>query len=161
MVGDCMKNIIIGVGGIVFNDNKVLLVRPTYGQFKGKWIIPGGHVNPGENIDDAVLREVKEETRIDAAVKNIISLRSIILPDGNSEIYIVFLLDYISGIPISDGTENDGADFFNVNDVIKDENVVYLSRYLIKRVISGDCNKLSVDKNYYFSTINPDNKLFD
>lgn len=156
-----MKKIIIGVGGIVLNDNKVLLVRPTYGQFKGKWIIPGGHVNPGENIDDAVLREVKEETRIDAAVKNIISLRSIILPEGNSEIYIVFLLDYVSGIPVSDGTENDGADFFNVNDVIKNENVVYLSRYLIKRVISGDCSKLSVDKKYYFSSINSNYKLFD
>lgn len=161
MVGDCMKKIIIGVGGIVLNDNKVLLVRPTYGQFKGKWIIPGGHVNPGENIDDAVLREVKEETGIDAKVKNIVSLRSIILPNGNSEIYIVFLLDYLSGAPSPDNAENDGANFFNADDIINNENVVYLSRYLIKMIISGEYNKFSIDKSYYFSKINSDYKLFN
>lgn len=149
-----MKQIIVGVGGIVIKDNKVLLVRHTYGQFKGKWIIPGGHVEPGENIDDAVLREIKEETSIESRVKNIISIRSIVLPDGNSEIYIVFLLDYVSGTPTSDEIENDAADFFDINEVINDKNVVYLSRYLIKKVLTHTSNKLSPDHFYPFGNFN-------
>lgn len=149
-----MKQIIVGVGGIVIKDNKVLLVRHTYGQFKGKWIIPGGHVETGENIDDAVLREIKEETSTETRVKNIISIRSIILPDGNSEIYIVFLLDYVSGTPTSDGIENDAAAFFDIDKVINDENVVYLSRYLIKKVLTHTYNKLSPDLFYPFGNFN-------
>ncbi|KHO62918.1 ADP-ribose pyrophosphatase [Thermoanaerobacter sp. YS13] len=149
-----MKQIIVGVGGIVIKDNRVLLVRHTYGQFKGKWIIPGGHVEAGENIDDAVLREIKEETSIETHVKNIVSIRSILLPDGNSEIYIVFLLDYVSGRPTPDGIENDATAFFDIDKVIDDENVVYLSRYLIKKVLTHNYNKLSPDPFYPFSNFN-------
>lgn len=149
-----MKQIIVGVGGIVIKDSKILLVRHTYGQFKGKWIIPGGHIEAGENIDDAVLREIKEETSIEARVKNIISIRSILLPDGNSEIYIVFLLDYVSGTPTPDGIENDSADFLDIDEVIKNENVVYLSRYLIKKVLIYNYNKLSPDPFYLFGNLN-------
>ncbi|MFV9567927.1 NUDIX hydrolase [Thermoanaerobacter mathranii] len=149
-----MKQIIVGVGGIVIKDGKVLLVRHTYGQFKGKWIIPGGHIEAGENIDDAVLREIKEETSIEARVKNIISIRSILLPDNSSEIYIVFLLDYVSGTPTPDGIENDSADFLDIDEVIKNENVVYLSRYLIKKVLTYNYNKLSPDPFYPFDNLN-------
>ncbi|HHW58174.1 MAG TPA: NUDIX domain-containing protein [Clostridia bacterium] len=146
-----MKQIIVGVGGIVIKNNQVLLVRHTYGQFKGKWIIPGGHVEAGENIDDAVLREIKEETSIEARIKNIASIRSMILPDGNTEIYIVFLLDYISGTPLPDKIENDAADFFDIDKIIKDENVVYLSRYLIEKVWTDNYNKLVFDPFYPFN----------
>lgn len=153
-----MKKIIVGVGGIVIKENKVLLVRHTYGSFKGKWIIPGGHVEAGENIDDAILREIKEETSIDAKVKNIISVRSIILPDGSSEIYIVFLLDYISGTPTPDNIENDAAEFFDIEKAIRDEKVVYLSRYLIEKVWRKNYNSLTLDPIHPFN--NSKFKLF-
>jgi mutator protein MutT len=153
-----MKKIIVGVGGIVIKENKVLLVRHTYGSFKGKWIIPGGHVEAGENIDDAILREIKEETSIEAEVKNIISVRSIVLPDGSSEIYIVFLLDYISGTPTPDNIENDAAEFFDIEKAIRDEKVVYLSRYLIEKVWRKNYNSLTLDPIYPFN--NSKFKLF-
>ncbi|MGB9679809.1 MAG: NUDIX hydrolase [Minisyncoccia bacterium] len=155
-----MEKIILGVGGIVIKENKVLLVRHTYGQFKGKWIIPGGHVESGENIDDAVLREVKEETSITAKIKNIVSIRSLVLPDKRSEVYIVFLLDYVNGTPVSDHKENDAAGFFDITKVTENEDVVFLSRYLIKKIITGNNNKLSIDTEYFYSNMNNINKNF-
>ena len=43
----------------------VLLIKRKYAPFKGKWAIPGGFVGKGENLEDAVQRELKEETGIE------------------------------------------------------------------------------------------------
>lgn len=48
----------------------VLLVRRKYGPYMGYWCFPGGFANPGEDIEEAALREVKEETSITAIDKS-------------------------------------------------------------------------------------------
>ena len=60
------------VTGVVIKDNKVLLARHTYGSGKGLYIVPGGYVEFGEMPQDAVKREIFEETQIVAEPKNII-----------------------------------------------------------------------------------------
>lgn len=55
----------IGVGGIVVHDGKVLVVRRGREPLKGKWSIPGGLVEVGEGLRQAVQREIKEETGLD------------------------------------------------------------------------------------------------
>lgn len=51
---------------IIFNDNdEVLLLKNTK---KNKWTFPGGHLDHGEQVNQAVIREVKEETNIDGEV---------------------------------------------------------------------------------------------
>ncbi len=52
------------VGGIVLKGNEVLLVRHTYGAGKGKLIIPGGYVKVNETPQEALCREVLEETTV-------------------------------------------------------------------------------------------------
>ena len=52
------------VTGVVIKDNKVLLARHTYGSGKGLYIVPGGYVEFGEMPQDAVKREIYEETKI-------------------------------------------------------------------------------------------------
>jgi len=49
---------------VIREDNKILLI---YGPQRG-WELPGGHVEEGENIHDALRREVKEETGIDIEI---------------------------------------------------------------------------------------------
>lgn len=49
-------------GGVVFNSNKILLLK----KFNGGWVLPKGHVKKGEELSDTALREVKEETGVDA-----------------------------------------------------------------------------------------------
>jgi 8-oxo-dGTP diphosphatase len=51
-------------GGLIVKDNKILLVKITYGSNKDYWMIPGGFVEDGETFEEAAIREVKEETGI-------------------------------------------------------------------------------------------------
>ena len=53
---------IVGVGGVILNDGKILLEKRKNEPSKGKWTIPGGLVELGETLGRAVVREVEEET---------------------------------------------------------------------------------------------------
>ena len=59
---------IVGVGAIVLKDGALLLVRRDREPALGRWSLPGGRVEPGELLVDAVRREVKEETGLDVEV---------------------------------------------------------------------------------------------
>jgi ADP-ribose pyrophosphatase YjhB (NUDIX family) len=54
--------------------DSVLLVRQSYG--KRYWSLPGGSVEPGESIDQAALREVKEETGLDVRLTRLVGVYS-------------------------------------------------------------------------------------
>ena len=47
------------------NKKLILLCKRSHNPFKGKWCIPGGHIENGEKAYNAVIREVKEETELD------------------------------------------------------------------------------------------------
>jgi 8-oxo-dGTP diphosphatase len=53
---------------IPFPDEKILLIKRNTLPFKGYWALPGGRMDPGENIEQTVIREVKEETGLDVSI---------------------------------------------------------------------------------------------
>lgn len=53
---------------IIFEGNKILLIKRTKEPWKGLWHFPGGHVDEGEIPQDSVIREIKEETGLDAEI---------------------------------------------------------------------------------------------
>jgi len=72
------------VAGIIeFPDNKILLVKRKTVVFKGYWALPGGKVDPGETVEQSVLREIKEETGLEVKiVKKIGEYHEIGVQDG-------------------------------------------------------------------------------
>jgi len=53
---------------ISFPENKILLIKRDTIPFKGYWALPGGRMDPGETIEQTIVREVKEETGLDVVI---------------------------------------------------------------------------------------------
>ncbi len=87
---------LVGVGAIIFREDKVLLVQRGKEPAYGKWSIPGGLVELGESLETAVRREVAEEVNLDVRVKNLVAALDRVMPDSAGKIeYHYILLDFI------------------------------------------------------------------
>ncbi|GBD18686.1 8-oxo-dGTP diphosphatase [bacterium HR27] len=131
---------VVAVGGIVQRQETILLVRQRYGPSQGQYLFPGGLVEPGETLDQAVVREVTEETGITAAVVGLVGLRTRCDGDRN-DTYVMFLLDWLAGEPQPDGHEIDEARFFTREELRDPQTpITALSRYVALRVLEGRCH---------------------
>ena len=59
---------IVGVGAVILQDDRLLIVKRGVEPGKGKWGLPGGAVDLGEEVREAVLREAKEECGLDIEI---------------------------------------------------------------------------------------------
>jgi 8-oxo-dGTP diphosphatase len=86
---------ILAVGGVVIHEGRVLLIRRGQPPMEGRWSIPGGIVELGETIADAVMRELKEETGIGVRVLDLIEIYEKVTHDEASAAqYHFVILDY-------------------------------------------------------------------
>jgi 8-oxo-dGTP diphosphatase len=53
---------VVGVGIVIVKEGKIVLIKRGNDPGRGKWSIPGGHLELGETLETAVIREAKEET---------------------------------------------------------------------------------------------------
>ncbi|MDE0370054.1 MAG: NUDIX domain-containing protein [bacterium] len=63
---------LVGVGVVVIEQGRMLLVERGRGILAGSWAIPGGKVRYGERLTDAAVREVREETGLDVALGEVV-----------------------------------------------------------------------------------------
>jgi 8-oxo-dGTP diphosphatase len=75
---------IVGVGAVVIDGTKVLLVRRGQEPLKGEWSLPGGALELGETLQQGVAREVLEETGLIVAPAGIVEVLDRISPDPAS-----------------------------------------------------------------------------
>lgn len=135
-------NFSLGVGALVVNDGKILLVRRAENPGKGVWTNPGGYVEQTEEIQTAIVREVYEETNVTATVSEVLAIRD--QPGQVHNVYIAFVLDYVAGHPQPDGIEVDEAGFFGPTDLAA-MNVANLTLWLIDAVSRKSASGLLMD----------------
>jgi len=88
---------IVGVGAIILNQDKILLVKRGVEPGRGRWSIPGGAVELGERLHEALKREVGEECGLDVEVDRLMDVVENIIPDENGRLrfhYVV--LDFLA-----------------------------------------------------------------
>ena len=140
---------VTSVGGVVVRGDAMLVVRMTYGPNRGRFMLPGGLVDPGETLDVAVAREVEEETGVTARPVGIIGLRT--RHDGpHTDNYVLWLLDHVDGEPRPHGRENDEARYLTLAEMAERDDVSYLARYLARRVLTGETRPLRRVEDYEY-----------
>ena len=87
---------IVGVGAVVIHNRRVLLGKRGHAPLKGEWSLPGGAVEVGETLEEAVVREILEETGLQITVGPVIDVfdRITRAADGRIEYHFV-LVDYL------------------------------------------------------------------
>src|SRR5277367_7191930 len=83
---------IVGVGAVVIDGTKVLLVRRGQEPLKGEWSLPGGALELGETLQQGVVREVLEETGLIVVPGGIIEIFDRIVRDESGAVRFHYVL---------------------------------------------------------------------
>jgi len=86
---------IVGVGGVVIHRNRALLIRRAHEPLKGEWSIPGGLLEVGEELAEAVRRELREETGLEVEPLEIVAAFDRIMREGRRVKYHFVIIDYV------------------------------------------------------------------
>jgi ADP-ribose pyrophosphatase YjhB (NUDIX family) len=86
---------LVGVGAVVFDDGRVLLVRRGREPLKGHWSLPGGMLELGESLVEGVVREIREETGLIVEPLELVELLDRIHRDGERVRYHYVIADYL------------------------------------------------------------------
>ena len=86
----------MGVGALIFDGDQILLVERGREPLKGFWSLPGGAVETGEPLEDAIVREVLEETGLHVIPTQVAVIFERIIRDSNGTAeYHYLLIDYL------------------------------------------------------------------
>jgi 8-oxo-dGTP diphosphatase len=87
---------VVGVGAVIVRDGRALIVKRAHEPRKGEWSLPGGLLELGESLQDAVRREIKEETSLDVAVGPVIETFDRVHRDEAGRIrYHFVIIDFV------------------------------------------------------------------
>ncbi|QOR66064.1 NUDIX hydrolase [Cytobacillus suaedae] len=130
-------NVWLAVSGLVINnDGEWLVVKKKYGGLKGKWSLPAGFVESFETVDEAVIREVKEETGIQGRIMGVIGIRTGVIRNEISDNMIIFALTAENETITKQESELLEARFVHPSELIKDPTSSVIIKYLIEEGIS-------------------------
>jgi len=105
------------VGIVCLRGDSVLLIRRGTPPRQGEWSLPGGRIEPGERAVDAALRELREETGVEAEITGLIDVVDGLFPEaGRHYVLIDYAARWLSGEPVA-GDDAAGARFVALDEV--------------------------------------------
>ena len=139
---------VIGVGGVVRSGDGIVLVRLTYSRHRGKFMLPGGKVEHGESLEAALVREVREETGIEAEPDGIVAVRHRVDPDELNT-FVIFEMRHVRGSPRVVSPEADEVRVFSADDLRRaPEDFVSLVPEIALPVLDGWYTRLLPNDGY-------------
>lgn len=87
----------LGASACVWRDGRVLLIERDKPP-RGLWSLPGGHVEPGETVEEAARRELREETGLSAELQQFVGLYDIIRRDATGALVAHYAVACYAGI---------------------------------------------------------------
>jgi mutator protein MutT len=103
------KQPVVGVGAVIIQNGKILLEKRKSEPGRGKWSIPGGLVELGEDISQTVVREVEEETGLEVYEPELIDVVDNVVRDDDGEVkYHFVIIDFF--VKLKGGKLNASSD---------------------------------------------------
>lgn len=111
------KHPILTTDGLITKEEKVLLIKRDIDPFKGFWVLPGGHVDYNEKVEQAIKREVKEEVGVSTEIKGLVGVYSD--PERDPRYHSVSVAYKLKqkGGEISLNEEASAFDFFHIDNL--------------------------------------------
>ncbi len=102
---------LVGVGAIIIDDGRVLLVKRGHPPLEGEWSIPGGVLEVGETLREAAIREAREETCLTVEPADLLGVYDrVIRDDDGRTLYHYVLIDFLCRRVDGDARAADDAD---------------------------------------------------
>jgi 8-oxo-dGTP diphosphatase len=93
---------VAAVGVVCLRGDDVLLIRRGRPPRQGQWSLPGGRIEPGERVVDAALRELREETGVEAEITGLLDVvDGIFANEGRHYVLIDYAARWLSGEPVA------------------------------------------------------------
>jgi len=112
-----------GIGVLTIDNNTVLLEQRAD---CGLWSVPGGRIDPGENITTTAIREVKEETNLDISIQGLFAIysdpkygtvRKFIEDDSTKQCIDIVMLAFPRSFDVKKSNESLDVRFFDIDDL--------------------------------------------
>ncbi len=136
----------LGVGAVVLDGDKLLVIKERIGQ---RYKLPGGHIDDSENISNALIREVLEETGIEVEFESIVSLGHFTPGQFNeSNLYIVCRAKPLTKeINIQDDEEIMEARWLEVDKYLACDDVLPYNKKIVENALNNNGFKIDTTKD--------------
>lgn len=152
----------VGVGAFVVNNNDELLVVCERFYTKPHWKLPGGYVQQGEDLRSAAVREVKEETGIDAEFVSMVSFRHVHRANFNcSDIYFIVHLRPTSDSITMCKKELTACEWMKLDEYMDHPYVHEVNRYFAKCFLESRRKGMKIDAvDMYTASFNRNQTIY-